>query len=96
MARRAAVSRDEMHRIDAHEQVCLERHKTINRRLGNVEEAVKPIPVMSNTLTVIVRLLWVIAVGVMTAVGTLVWEVAVRHSAHRDLTLSALEVRNVD
>ncbi len=84
-----------MHRIDAHEQVCLERHNAINRRLGNVEEAVKPIPVMSSTLKVIARLLWFIALGIMAALGALAWEVMLRHADHYDDHSHATELRNV-
>ncbi|WP_293372252.1 hypothetical protein [Nevskia sp.] len=68
------------HRLETHEEVCAERHKTLNRRLENVEEAVAPIPVMADNLKTITRIMWVIATGILLAVGSLVWAVVVRHA----------------
>lgn len=68
------------YRMTAHERICEERHTTINRRLQNVEEAVAPIPVMADNLRTITRIMWVIGIGILGAVGTLVWSAVARHA----------------
>lgn len=51
------------------------RHETLNTRLETVEECVKPIAVMSSDLSVIKRIVGIIAVGMISTMFAFIWQV---------------------